>query len=179
MDGDYLARWSALLDEANYYQLLQLGEGASFDQIQAAFQRFAVEFHPDQHRTRSELEREAILAIFRRGSEAYRVLQDSALRARYDEGLRGGTGRMRQSMTPNVLAASIAPSAARPSIGSPRLEDQVRTASIRPFVRRAEELAAQGDVVQAHLQIRLALSREPENTALQQFEQTLQALRKR
>jgi DnaJ-class molecular chaperone len=174
---DYLSRWSALLDEANYYQLLQLHERASLDEIQAAFQRFAVEFHPDQHRTRAEVERDAILAIFRRGSEAYRVLQDPALRTHYDERLHTGRTRLHQTVAPMAVNPSITPSA--PSIRPARLEDQVRTASIRPFVRRAEELAAQGDVAQAHLQIRLALSREPENAALQQYEQTLQALKKR
>jgi DnaJ-class molecular chaperone len=178
MAVDHLSRWSALLDEASYYQLLQVDELASADEIQGAFQRFAVEFHPDQHRTRSDVEREAILAIFRRGSEAYRVLSDAALRARYDEGLRG-RAHFHPSQAPNVAGGSLAPNAASASRPPARLEDQVRTASIRPFVRRAEELVALGDVVQAHLQIRLALSREPENTALQQFEASIQALRKR
>jgi DnaJ-class molecular chaperone len=178
-DDEHLARWHALLSEANYYQLLGIARSASFDDVQNAFQRFAVDFHPDQHRTRAELERETILAIFRRGSEAYRVLQDGDLRARYDMALSDGHTRLNPSITPGAprtRTSSVAPDAARAT--TQRLEDSVRTASIRPFARRAEELAAQGDFAQAHLQVRLALSREPENTVLKEFEQALRDRKK-
>lgn len=185
MEGGALIRWHALLEHLNYYQLLEVSPASSFDEVQLAFQRFALDFHPDQHRARTEEEREIVLDVFRRGSEAYRVLQDPTLRARYDQGLHEGRMRLMNSMTPHAPPAnSMAPAPmpsippVSPSLAPRRLEDQVRTPSIRPFVRRAEELAEKGAWAEAHLQVRLALSREPENSALQDFEKRMQAARK-
>jgi curved DNA-binding protein CbpA len=161
LESSTVQRWANALEHLSHFQVLSVPSGASFDDIRFAFHRFARLFHPDQHFSRNEEERMQIASIFRAGTEAYRVLLDPFLRARYE-------AQTQSSQAPSSSAIS-ALSSLRPAAAL-RLEDHVRSASIRPFARRAEELLAAGDLAQAHLQIRLALSREPENPALIEFE---------
>ena len=53
-------------------------------------------FHPDVHHWRHPNEQAAIGYIFKRGTEAYRVLSDPQLRVRYDEALANGILRPEQ-----------------------------------------------------------------------------------
>jgi curved DNA-binding protein CbpA len=71
------------LDEVDYYTLLEIDPAADTDTVRDAFHRFALRFHPDQHVDDPSRQRRA-LAIFKRGSEAYRVLAQKTLRERYD-----------------------------------------------------------------------------------------------
>jgi curved DNA-binding protein CbpA len=164
METTTIQRWAQTLEHLSHFQVLSVPSDASFDDIRFAFHRFARLFHPDQHFSRNEEERLQIASIFRAGTEAYRVLLDPVLRAHYESHMQA---LQKHGASPSAFPA--APSSMRPA-ASIRLEDHVRSASIRPFARRAEELFAAGDFAQAHLQVRLALSREPENPALIEFE---------
>jgi curved DNA-binding protein CbpA len=170
METTTIQRWVNALEQLSHFQVLSVPRDASFDDIRFAFHRFARLFHPDQHFSRNEEERVHIASIFRAGTEAYRVLIDPALRARYEAQTQA---QQPQGSSPSAFPSdgsySSSSSSLRPAAAL-RLEDHVRSASIRPFARRAEELLASGDIAQAHLQIRLALSREPENPALIEFE---------
>jgi DnaJ-class molecular chaperone len=168
MDREALRAWLVQLDQMTYYQLLGARPGATVDEISGRFHEFSRIFHPDQHITRREDERNAIGRIYRRGAEAYRTLLDPTLRIHYDQGLQKGEMRLDTSRAPSAAGgtASVAP---RPV----RLEDQVKSPAARNFVRRAEELAKRGDMGQAKLQIKLALNMDPGNAALIAFEKTL------
>ncbi len=81
------------LDAVDYYTLLELPRDAPADAVRAAFHRFALRFHPDQH-TDDLPRQKRSLAIFKRGAEAYRVLTQSTLRSRYDAALAEGAMRL-------------------------------------------------------------------------------------
>jgi molecular chaperone DnaJ len=71
----------------DYYEVLEVGRGASEDEIKRAYRRLARQYHPDVNRDPDAEER------FKEINEAYQVLGDSQMRARYDRlghaGLRG------------------------------------------------------------------------------------------
>ena len=85
MDADAIRQWLAALDSISYYELFRVEKGATPDEIRDAFHKFAESFHPDGHQWRHPTEQAAISYIFKRGTEAYRVLTDHPLRVRYDE----------------------------------------------------------------------------------------------
>lgn len=160
---DAVFAWLEVLDELTYYELFGVRADASADDVHAAFHVFCDTFHPDRHVTRDSDERAAVATIFKRGTEAFHVLSDPALRAQYDEQLvaRSSVRSVRISFSPASRPAST-------RSGAPRsLEDAVRSPSARPFARRAEELVRAGDLRQAKLQLVLANHMDPENEALE------------
>ena len=160
MDVESLQQWLSVLDSLSYYDLFRVPNTATSDELRYAFYSFADTFHPDGHTWRSQWEREAIGRIFRRGTEAYRVLADPGLRGRYDHALGEGMVRPEQIV--------VEPTNARPT-GPLRLIDKVRSPGARPFVLRAEELLKQGDPKQAKIQLTMALHMDAKNPALEEF----------
>jgi hypothetical protein len=65
------------------------------------------------------------------------------------------------------------PGGTAPSAG--RLEDHVRSARARPFAREAESLAKKREYGKAKLQLKLALSMDPANPALESYLHDLDA----
>ena len=147
------------LDALDYYTLLGVDHHAGIDEVRAAFHRFALRYHPDNQVRDSPQHRKAT-RIFRRGTEAYRILLDVDLRALYDEGLARGELR---------LAAGT---------------EQRRNSRIeRPLGRRAQELVAsadaaraRGDLPTALLNLRIAMQREPDSELLKTKMEELEAL---
>ncbi|MCC7146412.1 MAG: molecular chaperone DnaJ [Phycisphaeraceae bacterium] len=72
----------------DYYEILNLERQASNEDIQRAYRKMAMKYHPDRNPGDAEAEQK-----FKESAEAYEVLSDSEKRARYDryghEGLRG------------------------------------------------------------------------------------------
>jgi curved DNA-binding protein CbpA len=149
LDAEAISQWLATLDSISYYELFGVSPDATPDVLRNAFHAFAESFHPDVHHGRHPSEQAAIGAIFRRGTEAYRVLSEPHLRVRYDEALAHGILR------PEELV--VDPDTTRPGASSSgrrgRLSDHVRAPGARPFVLRVEELVTQGDAQQAKLQL--------------------------
>lgn len=159
MDVESLQQWLSVLDSLSYYDLFRVPNTATADELRYAFYSFADTFHPDGHAWRSHWEREVIGRIFRRGTEAYRVLSDPELRARYDHALGAGMVRPEQI----VVEQPEKPK------GPQRLIDKVKSPGARPFVLRAEELMKQGDPKQAKIQLTMALHMDAKNPALEEF----------
>jgi curved DNA-binding protein CbpA len=155
--------WVEALDDLSYYELFGLETEATPDEIQAAFHVFCETFHPDGHIAWDDDERRALTTIFKRGTEAYSVLGDPALRAQYDAQLsaKASPRPPRVSFSPLARSPSRMPGAAAP------LEETVRSPSARPFARRAEELLGKGDLRQAKLQLVMANHMDPGNEALE------------
>lgn len=172
MDDASLRAWVEVLDELSYYQLLGVDEAAHHDAVRAAFHAFAEAFHPDVHRARDPEEQAAIGAIYRRGTEAYRVLASPTLRPRYDAALAGGALRIEDlpgdEDAPSSLPRSL-------SVPPPASENRLRSPGARPFVLRAEELVKKGDPKQAKLQLVMAMHIDPNNPALAAFAAELDA----
>jgi curved DNA-binding protein CbpA len=155
--------WLEVLDELTYYELFGIEREATADEVRAAFHVFCDTFHPDRHFERSDDERAALSAIFKRGTEGYLVLADEVLRARYDEQL-----ATHPSAAPRLSLSPLSrppPSSRAP--GGAALEDAVRSPSARPFARRAEELIRKGDLRQAKLQLVMANHMDPQNEVLE------------
>lgn len=81
------------LDELDYYALFALPSAASQEDVREAFHRFALLFHPDRYVDEPERQAHA-LRVFKRGSEAYRVLSNQVLRARFDKARASGATRL-------------------------------------------------------------------------------------
>jgi curved DNA-binding protein CbpA len=185
MDIEAIRGWLAVIDQVSYYELLGVDPAAGQDEIRRAFHGFATAFHPDGHGVRPATERAAINRIFTRGTEAYRVLSDSGLRSRYDEQRAGpmSTARLSSgpSQGPKRTARPAAPPPPPPSGGSVstvpkasagtvgRLEDHVRNSRARPFAQQAEALAKKHEYGKAKLQLKLAMSMDPGNPALESY----------
>jgi len=167
MDADAIRQWLAALDSISYYELFRVDPNATSDALRNAFHSFAESFHPDVHHWRHPHEQAAIGHIFKRGTEAYRVLSDPQLRVRYDEALAGGILRPESLIIDmdGPRSKSMAPGAG----GGNRLIDKVRTPGARPFVLRVEELAKKGDPQQAKLQLVMAMHMDPKNPALEAY----------
>jgi len=169
MDADAIRDWLAALDSLSYYDLFRLAPDATPDALRDGFHAFAESFHPDSHQWRHPSEQIAIGYIFKRGTEAYRVLSDPALRVKYDEALAGGILRPESIVVEmDGPRRSLAPQA-----GAGRLLDKVRTPGARPFVIRAEELRKKGDPKQAKIQLVMAMHMDPKNPAIEAFAREL------
>jgi curved DNA-binding protein CbpA len=159
-----LDAWMEVLDELSYYELFGLDPAAGSDDIREAFHVFCDTFHPDRHFGREDREREAVSAIFKRGTEAYLVLGDEALRGHYDAELASRPRAVPQRIRFSSYARPPGPSQAP---GAAKLEDATRTPAARPFARRAEELVRAGDLRQAKLQLVMANHLDPGNELLE------------
>lgn len=162
MDAAALGQWLAVLDRLSYYELFRAPPGATHDALRAAFHAFADDFHPDGHRWRPPDDQRAIGTIYRRGAEAWRVLSEPALRARYDAALASGVVRPEELVVERATARPAGP-------GAGRLVEKIRSPGARPFVVRAEELLKKGDPRQAKIQLVLAMHMERDNPALEAF----------
>ena len=139
------------LDQLDYYTLLGARPDASADAVREAFHAFALKFHPDNHGGWPEKLARAT-EIFRRGTEAYRVLSDARTRAAYDEVLAKGQLRLRaEESAPRKRTASQ-----RGGVG-PRAA---------PFLSKARNAMSTGDLRQAELNLKIALQHEPDNATL-------------
>lgn len=88
---------AASLEQLDYYALLNVRPGASGDDIKRAYHRVAGIYHPDGHRQADPQVRECLNTVFKRMSEAYRVLGDFSRRKQYDAHLTKGQTRMDQA----------------------------------------------------------------------------------
>ncbi len=152
------------LDELDYYSLLGVPPDATVDDIKAAFRAFARRYHPDRHAGEPELVAK-VTRIYRRATEAYRVLTHIDQRRAYDEQLSQGQLRL----DPERVRKSARPSA-------PPGHAEVRDARARPFVTRAEQALRAKDYRLAKLNFQIALKHEPDNAALKQKLAEVEAL---
>lgn len=169
MDAQAIHQWLVVLDSISYYDVFRLPSRATHDELRVAFHDFAETFHPDVHAWRHPHEQAAIGHIFRRGTEAYRVLSDPHLRARYDEALAAAIVRPEDL----IVEADAVRSPTGPKSASPRLSDRVRTPGARTFALRVEELAKKGDPKQAKIQLVMAMHLDQNNPALEAYAKEL------
>jgi DnaJ-class molecular chaperone len=154
-DPDLLRKatsWDAVLDESSYYELLGVLDIADASAIKAAFHQFALAFHPDSHVGASEQLLARVRRVFKRGAEAYRVLSDPGLRAKYDMALAQGHLR---------LEAGEIPKGVEPFAGGLKsLEDLCKTAAGKRHARRSDEYISAGDMRSAQRELKLAVHQE-------------------
>lgn len=142
------------LDELDYYSLLKVSSDASPDEIRAAFHRFALKYHPDNHSGGDPERHRRAADVYRRGAEAYRVLRDQGARQRYDALLAQGEKRLRgddEKKAEQRAGAGVASLNIR----------------ARPFWAKARLAAKQGDFQNAKLNLGIALQHHPDHPGLQ------------
>ncbi len=146
-----------LLEDADFYQLLDLPRDASYDRIRRSYYELSLEFHPDRFfLLRSGDLKEKIYAIYRRVAEAFQVLGDERTRQEYDHTL--------QDAGDEDAAASAEDAAARPSTA---LGVVGQTDSGQRYIELASAAFESGDYNHARLLLMLAQACERENPSLE------------
>ncbi|HPG28075.1 MAG: DnaJ domain-containing protein [Spirochaetaceae bacterium] len=154
-----------IMDELDYYQLLNLKPGASTAEIRRAFHSSSRSFHPDANRTLEEPLREQCERISKRITEAYCVLRDPRRRKAYDARLESGSS----------LRIQLAE--ARQSHEEQRkAERRGATAQGRQFHGKAEAALKRGDLAAAIQNMQMAMTFEANNAG---FKAMLAELRER
>ncbi len=156
----HLTRWDEILDDASYYELLGVLEIADDTAIKVAFHDFALAFHPDRHGGASEAELTLVRRVFRRGAEAYRVLMDPALRAKYDLALARGHLRLQDGELPQGPPPGIS--------DITTLEELCQHPAAKLHARRAEDHLTEGDLQAAKRELKLALYLDGANAELEE-----------
>jgi curved DNA-binding protein CbpA len=156
-DIERIFQWDALLDQSSYYEVLGLLEIADTDAVRKAFHEFAQAFHPDAFPEADRETADALLRIFQRGAEAYRVLSRSESRADYDLALAKGQLRLDDTIAPAPLSRDS-------DIRS--LDELCHSPAARRYAKRAEELISSGDLPSAKRELQMALREDGENPDL-------------
>jgi DnaJ-class molecular chaperone len=142
------------LDQLDYYSLLRLKRNAKHDDIKRAFRLFARKFHPDRF-PRNSKEGQRAAEVYRRATEAYRVLTTPNYRTLYDQALDQGIMRFdpSQMMTARSSQTSLMPR---------------YSAKAGPFVMKAEQAVKIRDWQQARLNLGIALQHDPDSEYLRE-----------
>ena len=147
---------SQSLDEMDYYTLLGVPYDANVDTIKLGFRQFARRFHPDRFAGRPEYVDQAA-SVYRRATEAYRVLTNPDQRRLYDE--QRAQGRTR--LDPDLGRRSARPSGAPGHV-------ETYSSRARPFVVQAEQAMRAKNYKQAKLNFQIALQHDASNELLKQ-----------
>lgn len=143
----HVSTLAASLDRIDYYRLLGVARDASADDIKRAYHKVAGIYHPDAHRLAGEQVRSCLNMIFKRMSEAYRILNDHSRRHRYDAQLsQGGTQRMVDTK--------------REKSGPRSPDAELKTPAGKRCFMEAIKFMKQKNYIQAKLNLQLALNYE-------------------
>ncbi len=149
----WIEQQHAELDQKSYYQLLDIDKNADDNALRMGYYRMVARFHPDQYLDALDDETRAkLVTVYSRVVEGYLVLRDPAKRQQYARLVEQGKLRM----TPKDERA-------------PRrdVEAEVSSPSARRFFKLGRAALAAGDVKGALMNLKLALSVEPDNAAIQ------------
>jgi CheY-like chemotaxis protein len=145
------------LESLDYYQLLEIPTNASAASIKDAYFRCSMEFHPDRFmQLTDEGLRQGIYDVYKRMSEAFKVLIQPEARSHYDAALLGDDreGHLRYlDSARDVLRADDHTGAAI-------------TAGGKRYLHFANLADAEGNLRSARMYLTLALQCEPHNNAL-------------
>jgi DnaJ family protein C protein 3 len=72
--------------QKDYYKILGVKRSATEREIKKAYRKLALKYHPDKHESNDELDKEQAEKKFREMAEAYEVLSNPELKAKYDRG---------------------------------------------------------------------------------------------
>lgn len=146
----FVERAYAAMDQTDYYRVLGMSSAASEQEIRDAYYKLAARLHPDIHgEGLDEVFRQRLTTVFSRVVEAYRVLSDPLRRREYDKSLAAGSMRM-------ASGAKI----------KPRVEEGLADAHAQKFYLLARQALDSGDARAAVMNLRIAMSTEPESPIL-------------
>jgi len=165
VDALEIAALSKIMDELDYYQLLNVEPSASTADIRKAFHISSRHFHPDANRDLVGEMRDQCRQISKRVTEAYCVLRDTRRRHAYDARISEG-----DSLRIQIAEAKSAHDEQR------KVERSGATAQGRQFHGKAEADLKAGNLTGAIQNIQMALTFEAGNAG---FKSMLEELRER
>jgi DnaJ-class molecular chaperone len=143
------------LDTLPYHVFLGVRESAAGDELRTAFHSRAQLLHPDQFFELEDAELKArIYAVYKRVTEAYRVLGDPEQRKLYEA--QRTTGGVRLDKTSRNV----------PTVR--RAEDAIASPQAKKYFLLAADAERRGDRKGARLNLQLALQMEPDNPVLKE-----------
>ncbi|MEW4370470.1 J domain-containing protein [Paenibacillus kandeliae] len=83
----------------NWYQVLEVPQQASPQQIKQAYRKLAKQYHPDRNQGSAQAEQ-----MFKQIQQAYETLSDEQRRSQYDQTLTGNTSEPHSSSAQNHAA---------------------------------------------------------------------------
>jgi DnaJ-class molecular chaperone len=155
---------AGLLDELDYYQLLEARREASTSELKQAYYQLSRRFHPDVHRHQMAEVRGAAERVAKRLTEAWSVLRDPRRRRSYDAKLGTGDGVRIQLAEAEAVADKRS------------VEERLGTTpNGRRYFTLAHTDIDRGDLKSAARNLQMALTFEPQNSF---FKQKLDELKK-
>jgi curved DNA-binding protein CbpA len=155
---------AGLLDELDYYQLLEAPREAATSELKRSYYDLSRRFHPDAHRAEPPELRASVERIAKRLTEAWSVLRDPRRRRAYDQRL-GAGGELRIQLAEAEAAA-----------GKQSVEQRLgSTPNGRRYCTMALADIDRGDLKAAARNFQMALTFEPANAF---FKQRLEELKK-
>ena len=146
----YVEQAYPVLDQVDYYQMLNVSSAASAEEIKAAYYRLAARLHPDVHGEQvDEGFRARLTAVYSRVVEAYKVLSHHQRRGDYDAALARGDMRLQ----------AVGTRMRRPS----QAQEGIKDAKARRFYELAQTALAELKPSAAVMNLRMALTLEPDN----------------
>jgi DnaJ-class molecular chaperone len=146
---------AGLLDELDYYQLLEVPTDAPSSAVKRAYYQATRRLHPDHNRHLDGKDWETIQRIARRIAEAYQVLRDNQRRRAYDQQLSGNAGATRIQLVE-----------AQKKAGEEALDAHMgKTPNGRRFFNLARSDIDRGDLAAAQRNLKMAMTFEPTNAA--------------
>ncbi len=160
---------SGLLDELDYYQLLEVPSDAPASAVKKAYYQATRRLHPDHNRHLEGEDGLRLQAIARRVAEAYQVLRDAQRRNAYDAQVAGDAGATRIRLVE-----------AKAKAGQDALEAHMgKTPNGRRFFNLSRSDIDRGDLAAAQRNLKMAMTFEPSNavfkTKLAEIEEALKS----
>ncbi|MBW2731474.1 MAG: DnaJ domain-containing protein [Deltaproteobacteria bacterium] len=144
------------LDEKDYYDLLSVARDASATTIKSAYFELSIAFHPDRFILLEDVDlKQRIYAVFKRCTEAFKVLLDPPSRADYD--------RQRGESADEVRYLDFGRSRLATDATSPS-----QTPAGRRYLHFAELAERNGNLRSARMYLTLATQCEPDNGDLRE-----------
>ncbi len=141
----------------SYYGILRVAVDAEPAVVKAAFHGLSEHCHPDLYRGESAEAQHWAGEVFKRVVEAYRIVADPTLRAKYNLFLQAGKLRMDPNERPPVKKVVIR-----------TLEQIASTAGAKVFAKKADAFLDNGNLEAARIALISATQEEPYNDELQQ-----------
>jgi DnaJ-class molecular chaperone len=152
-----VAALHAGLETQPYHVFLGVEESAAGDELRLAFHARAQLLHPDRFYDLEDTELKGrIYAVYKRITEAYRVLGDPEQRRRYES---------QRGKATNVVRLEAGD---RGQAGPKRPEDAITNPKAKKYFQLALDAERRGDVKGAKLNLQLALQMDPANPVLKE-----------
>lgn len=156
-----------IIDELDYYQILQLETEASATEVKKAFHATSRTFHPDVNRHLDPAQVDQCKRIAKRITEAYCVLRDPRRRKAYD-------GRLSRNEGIRMQLAEAKAAHTRDDVQ----DRQGRTPQGRDLFQKAARAMAEEDWATAAQNLQLALTFEADNAFFKEELERVKTLRK-